>query len=101
MVHAVGVKADGTIANLPHWTAGSGGMNQLRRQMSRMVKSGRALDLCKKVALRVARSKDPRFTSIVSVLIVRSRYNTNAFFKGETEPIMRTQYAHVTIMRRR
>ena len=97
--HPIGFQADGTVVNLSYRLAGSGGMNHMRRQMRRIVRAGYASDLCERVMKEVAASDKPELASIEAVAIVRSRYNIDAYFQGDRQPVKRKEHARMTVER--
>ena len=97
--HPIGFQADGTTVNLRRHLAGSGGMNQIRRQMRKMVKQGRAQELGERIVQRVARSDKPELAAIESVAIVTSRYNIDAYFQGDRQPVRRQEHVRIPVDR--
>ena len=58
MNYLVGLDARGGRRLLPYTLAGTGGLNQVRRQINRAVREGRAEALCRSVASAVAERND-------------------------------------------
>jgi hypothetical protein len=71
---------------IPRKWIGPGGQNQVRKQMRRMIDEGRASDLARSVAKRLAGQKDEPWSRIVSVAVVSGQYAMNDFFHGKKEP---------------
>lgn len=71
---------------LPYWYAGLGGMNQVRRQINKLVDRGQANRLCRNVATRVARSPDLP-GDLAAVEIVTGSFLMTEFFAGNRTPI--------------
>lgn len=71
---------------LPYLFAGSGGMNQVRRQMARLIDRGQAPRLCRNVASRVARSGDLP-AGLETVQIVTGTFLMTEFFAGNRAPL--------------
>lgn len=71
--YAVGVRADGTRTYLPSATLGSGGLNQVRRQLNRVVREGATAGYAVALAARVAARRGLR--DVVRVEIVRGRFD--------------------------
>jgi hypothetical protein len=81
---------------IPYQYAGQGGMNQVRRQMNKLVDRGEASRLCRSVASRVARSNDmPR--DLVSIQVVTGTFLMTEFFSGNRMPRSESVRAHCPI----
>ncbi|MGH8903231.1 MAG: hypothetical protein ACRDYA_16570 [Egibacteraceae bacterium] len=84
VTHFVGLDGDGRRVHLPHDVAGSGGLNQLRKQIRRTVERGNAEDLCRAAAERVARRR--RYQGVIAVQVVTGTYRPTTYFAGQREP---------------
>lgn len=82
----VGVDYDGGKRTLPVALTGTGGLNQVRRQINRAVREGRADEICAALARTVAASRTPELRDVESVLLVRGSYRLKRYFAGDTEP---------------
>jgi len=71
---------------LPYWVLGRGGMNQIRKQITRAVKNGEANSLCRKVALNVGQRKSRRYTSATKVTVVTAKFRLSDYVRGEGKP---------------
>jgi hypothetical protein len=89
----IGIDHEGNRHHLRHTFAGSGGFNQVRRQIAAAVKEGRAQETCETVAKRVARSKRYNGPKLNSVQVVTATHNLNAFFAGDAKPVAETLHA--------
>ena len=78
--YLVGLDAHGVRHLLPHTYAGTGGLNQVRRQINKVVRGGKADTLCKLVAARVAQTDEERFAGVVTVQVVVGRYRLTDYF---------------------
>ena len=78
--HLVGLDADGGRHLLPHTYAGTGGLNQVRRQINKVVRGGEADTLCRLVASRVAQEGEERFVGVITVQIVVGQYRPTDYF---------------------
>lgn len=87
--HPIGIRADGTVVDLSYRTVGSGGMNQVRRQINRYVDEDRVEDLLDRVVEGVRARKLDRREDLAEVWIVRDRYEFDRYFRGEKEPARR------------
>jgi hypothetical protein len=74
--YAVGIREDGSRCRLPHGVLGPGGVNQVRKQLSRAVSRGRATEHAELIAGFVAEHVD--LLNIVTVEIVRGRFDFDA-----------------------
>lgn len=90
--------ADGGRVLLPYWYAGQGGMNQVRRQMNKLVERGESSRMCRSVASRVARSDDlPK--NLVNVQVVTGTFFMSEFFTGNRVPATESVRATCAIHR--
>jgi hypothetical protein len=89
----VGIGADGSRHVLPYRVVGTGGFNQVRRQVRAQVKAGRGEDLCASVAARLSRSKDAALREVHTVEVRRATHDVNAFFAGDRTPLKSKVYA--------
>lgn len=76
VVYAACVHADGTCHPLPHQVLGSGGFNQVRHQLNRLVKQGRAQAFANELATRLNGRTSCR--NAVAVHIVRGKFDLDA-----------------------
>lgn len=97
--HLIGIDADGAEHVLSHRLAGAGGLNQVRRQITRRVREGRAGQLARTVAHNVARSVDPSAQRIERVRVVTSRHRYDDFFAGDRSPRSRRVHAEAPVPR--
>jgi hypothetical protein len=98
--YLLGIDARGGRRPLPYTLAGSGGLNQVRRQINRCVREGRAEALCERVAANpaLARLAGP-FADVVEVRIVTGEFRLGRFYKGETEPASERVHAFRRVSR--
>ena len=90
--------ADGGRFLIPYWYAGQGGMNQVRRQMNKLVERGESSRMCRSVASRAARSDDlPK--NLVNVQVVTGTFFMSEFFTGDRVPATETVRATCAIQR--
>jgi hypothetical protein len=81
--YLVGLDGRGGRHLLPHTYAGTGGLNQVRRQINKVVRGGRADTLCNLVAAKVAGSGEERFADVVTVQVVVGRYRLADYFADQ------------------
>lgn len=89
----VGISPDGTRQVLPYRVIGTGGFNQVRRQVRAQVKAGRGEDLCAQVAARLSRSKDAALRDLHTVQVLRATHDVDAFLAGDRTPLEAEVYA--------
>lgn len=109
--HVAGFTADGERV-VPHYSHfGAGGLNQVRKQVARMVRQGRAAEVAQRYADSLAaqrRRLDPRGTgpgavrrrreaAIVRIEVVRSRYFFDTYYAGNTTPQTETVHARADV----
>lgn len=80
--YLVGVDAQGGRHKLPYTFAGSGGLNQVRRQINRRLDNDEEDKLCRSVAERVAKKGKGWVTNIVSVEVRTDTYHLGGYFSG-------------------
>ena len=89
--YMVGITAQGERVVIPYNYAGSGGFNQVRRQINRRVSSGKAEKLCEKVSKRLARSiartGNHPLADVVTIQIMTGRYRFDEYFTGNKAPL--------------
>ena len=83
---------------LPYWYAGLGGLNQVRRQINKLVDRGQASRLCRSVAARVARS--PVLPGDLSAVeVVTGVFSMTRFFGGDRMPLSESVRAQCLVRR--
>ncbi len=96
----VGYDANNNRYQIHYDYIGSGGFNQVRRQLNKKVRRDKGPQLTEKVAKRLAKSKDAPYSDIVRVDLVTGHYHLeNYFLKGEKQPLSETVLASKTIER--
>lgn len=88
VTHLVGLDADGNRHFIPGRFAGAGGMNQVRKQISKSARNKEgAPKLCQTVADEIAERRSERYSRIVKVVVVSGEYNLNDYFAGAKNPV--------------
>jgi len=87
VTHLVGLDASGNRHVIPHRFAGTGGMNQVRKQISKSSRNEDAPKLCQTVAEKVAQRRGERYRKIVKIVVVSGEYNLNDYFAGAKNPV--------------
>ena len=87
--HFIGFDRYGNRYNIPYNYAGTGGFNQVRRQMNRAAKSNRrASSLTRSVARKVERTSSSPMGDIVLVQFVRGDYHMERYLiENDTVPV--------------
>jgi hypothetical protein len=83
---------------LPYWYAGQGGLNQVRRQMNKLLERGQASRLCRTVAARVARSGELS-NDMGTVEVVTGIFQMTQFFAGNRVPVSESVRARCAVQR--
>jgi hypothetical protein len=96
--YVVGLDAQGNRYVLPHKYVGTGGMNQVRRQMNRLVDQGRASSLCATAAARVARAGS-RLRDVQRLEVITGTFRLSEYFAGQTAPDMENVRARCSVSR--
>lgn len=99
VTHVIGIDAQGQRQMVSHRYAGSGGLNQVRRQLHRSVRAGRAEACAKAVAERVAASSSRRLRELVEVRIVTGEYRFDDYFAGDKAPVAEKVHARHPVPR--
>ncbi|MDX2034990.1 MAG: hypothetical protein SF339_30220 [Blastocatellia bacterium] len=101
VTHLVGVAGNGERRKIRHTYAGTGGFNQVRRQIRKTVRRGRAAELCRSVADRVARVRRGELAEVAEVRVVTGEYGLNSFFAGNQKPVAEEIHAVCNVERNR
>src|SRR5205823_14357952 len=75
-----------TLFRSPFRFAGSGGHNQTRRQIDRLVREGKAAMLCQEIADKVGSDAGPVYTHVVTVRVVTGEFRFDDYFSGNKTP---------------
>ncbi len=97
--HLIGIDAAGDEHVLHFRHAGSGGLNQVRRQINRRVREGRADVVAALVATSVGTAESLPETSVKTVRVVTSKHRFDDFFAGDRIPRSRVVLAEATVAR--
>ncbi len=97
--YAVGLDKSGGRYQLPYTYAGTGGLNQVRKQIRIAVQRGNAEDLCRRVTARVAREKSGKFDKVETVKVVTGTYRLSDYFSGNKEPFSEEVHATMAVER--
>lgn len=97
----VGWTRDGRRSVVPYTFAGSGGLNEVRRQVRKRIEEHKADALCEKVARRVARSARPAAAEIERLQVITATHNLDAFFHGDKQPLKEKVHAGCPVVRER
>ncbi len=85
---------------IPYKIAGTGGFNQVRRQIKKEARSDRANAFTLKVAERIARKKGYPYSKLVRIELVKGYYHLeNYFSKKDTLPVHERKLAFHKIER--
>lgn len=98
VTYLVGLGAEGERHSLPYTYAGTGGLNQVRRQINRVVRGGKADTLCRIVAAKVA--WEERLADVVTVQVVTGRYWLTDYFAGKRDPLSEVVRASCPVERK-
>lgn len=93
VVHLMATDSDGYALMLHYRHAGTGGLNQVRRQIRRRVHEGAAAGLATTAATSVRASRRHEDRELVQVLVVSSEHHYDTFFAGDPTPVHRRVHA--------
>jgi len=97
--YLVGLDGRGNRHTISYSFAGSGGLNQTRRQINRLIREGKADTLCRSVASAVAKEVATPYSDIVTVQIVTARFRFADYFAGNKTPMTEQVHASCRIAR--
>jgi hypothetical protein len=98
LTHLVGGRADGTERALPCGLVASGGMNQVRKQLTRSARRGRGPQVVRRVARRIA--DRPPYADVVAVRLVTGTYRLSGWFAGDRAPLALEVHAVAPVLRK-
>jgi len=100
VTYLVGIDARGERHLLPYGCAGTGGFNQVRRQINRAVREDRVETLCQTVAASPLLKRPGPLASILEVRIVSGEYRLADYFSGKDQtPVSERMLAAVPVRR--
>lgn len=82
ITYLVGLDADGNRRKIPYRYAGPAGLNQVRKQIGKLVRAGEASRLCENVASKLALESPTPHPEIVTVQVSTGKYVLNDYFSG-------------------
>ena len=97
--YMVGLDGQGNRYLISHRLAGSGGLNQTRRQINKLIREDNADVLCQAVARSVARERASPYSKIVIVRIVTGRFKFADYFGGNKAPLKERAHASCQVER--
>jgi hypothetical protein len=96
----VGYDAQNQRYCIPYDYIGSGGFNQVRRQLNKKVRRDKGPQLTEKVAKRLSSCRLAPYNELVRVDLVTGRYHLdNYFLTGDKNPLAETVIASKTIVK--
>ncbi len=99
VTHLAGRTANGARVTIPYGYAGTGGLNQVRRQLRRTALEGGAESLCRAVAAKMGRRGHPSLAAVVEVELVTGEYRLDDYLRGSTDPVRVTVHASCPVGR--
>ena len=81
------VSSSGDVSPVRYSHMGRGGLNQVRRQIKRLVRRGQADELCGVIASRL--SQRDRYSDAVTFRLVTGEFHIHDYMKGSTDPVSR------------
>ena len=97
--YMVGLDGQGNRHTIPFRFAGSGGHNQTRRQIYRLVREGKAAMLCEEVADKVRSDAEPVYSHLVTVQVVTGEFRFDDYFNGNKTPVKERKRAACQVTR--
>ncbi|MFN0070899.1 MAG: hypothetical protein ACKVVP_05350 [Chloroflexota bacterium] len=99
LTYLVGLDGQGRRVPIPYTLAGTGGMNQVRRQIDKLVNRNEAAQLCHLVSLRLGQRRTGAMSRIASVKIVTGTYDLAQYFSGNKRPVSERDRATCLVAR--
>jgi hypothetical protein len=97
--YVVGLDAQGQRYYMKHTLIGDGGGNQVRRQLRRIISEGRAPELAKDLAGKLARRDKEPWSKVVKVAVCSGKYSVDDFFHGKKSPVQEKIRGSATVER--
>jgi hypothetical protein len=98
VTYVVGSDGRGNQYLIPYQYAGRGGMNQVRRQINKLVDQGAAPRLCQTVAGRLA-GAGGGLPEIQTIEVITGTYRLSEYFTGRQAPIAESVHARCSVRR--
>lgn len=100
--YLVGLDPRGARVLIPYTYLAGGGLNMVRRQLRRLVLAGRADEVGRTVAARLAREVHGPFADVVTVQVVTGEYRLADYFTGSGKaPLFEQVHASCEVERPR
>ena len=87
--HFVGRDSENESINIPYKMVGTGGFNQVRRQVNKMVKEEKEVELIQKVAKKLERTRVEPYSLIEEVSLVKGTYHLEKYFSTDKQQPVR------------
>ena len=96
--YLIGRDSAGRRHTIPYRYCGTGGFNQVRRQVRKKGKNGHANELTLQVAERLRRCKTAPWNTLTQVALVKGRYHLEDYFVSDQKlPLSEKVYSQQTI----
>jgi len=101
VTYLVGLDAKGERHIIPYRFAGTGGMNQVRKQIRKFARRKEtAAARCQAIAEKVAQREGTRYADLVAVQIVTGEYRRADYFTSAKRPLEEKVHASCAVERR-
>lgn len=101
VTYLVGFDAQGKRRKIPYRFAGQGGLNQVRKQIGKLVDKGDSRKLCEEVARNIAATAAATpgvaEAELVTVRISTGSYDLTGYFTGKRLPLSETTHATCSV----
>ena len=85
--YVVGLDAAGNRLRVAHNYIAPGGMNQVRRQMNKLVGQGKAREICAAASAEIARRRPRALREVTTLQVVTGTFGMSEYFSGNRAPI--------------
>jgi hypothetical protein len=97
--YLAGFDQQGNRQVIPYFLIGTGGLNQVRRQIPKLIDRRQANELCREVSARIARRRIEPYSSMVTLRVVTGTYGLANRYAGEKAPISEHVHARCDVKR--
>lgn len=94
LYYVVGLDTLGQRTRIPYKLAGTGGFNQVRRQINKARKTEGGIPFLQKVARNIAKKEPELYTTLVGLELIKGYYHLEGYFiKNDTLPVLERKIA--------
>lgn len=96
--HIIGFDILGNRYNIPYKLIGTGGFNQVRRQVRKYARDGKGDLLLQKVAANILKSNLEPYRNLVKIELVKGKYHLEEYFMDQNKkPVKEKVYSRLNL----